>query len=62
MKFGPFLAWEFGLLNELQGLTMHDIPNLKSRLTGATAWAFSAREVFDNARGIGAAVLGRTCR
>ncbi|MBK6780978.1 MAG: RHS repeat-associated core domain-containing protein [Gemmatimonadetes bacterium] len=50
-QFGPFLAWQFGLLNELEGLVRHDLPNLGSRLTGKTAWAFSARDVFNNARG-----------
>ena len=46
----------FGVLNEIQGLLWHDLPDLRGRITGERAWAFHFNDFIDNEMGI---VCGR---
>jgi len=55
-RFGPLTTWTFGLLNEIQGLVLLDVPNLASRLARRTPWAFEPQDIVANAVGIGAAL------
>jgi RHS repeat-associated protein len=49
----------FGSANEAQGFLMHDIPRLRSRLRGQTAWAFQLDDFASNE--VGFACAGRRC-
>jgi RHS repeat-associated protein len=40
-----------GTVNELQGLVLHDIPNLPSRLSGRSNWAFQLEDFQANEKG-----------
>lgn len=43
-----------GVVNEAQGLILHDIPNMRSRMTGDSPWACQADDVKNNERGFSA--------
>nr|WP_246459764.1 RHS repeat-associated core domain-containing protein [Puniceicoccus vermicola] len=45
-------ARAYGVVNEVQGLVLHDIPRLRSRILGETPWAFSIDDLFMNEIGI----------
>ena len=45
-----------GIVNEVQGLILHDIPNLPSRLSGETPWAFQIDDIRANEVGIQRAI------
>jgi RHS repeat-associated protein len=51
-EFGRITARDLGMLNEIQGGLMHDLPNLRSRLSGDTRWAFQLQDLIDNEIGI----------
>ncbi|RMH87452.1 RHS repeat-associated core domain-containing protein, partial [Lysobacter pythonis] len=51
VKLGSGVARAAGVTNEAQGLAMHDIPNLRSRIRGESPWACQASDLADNERG-----------
>ncbi len=50
-EFGQTLAHLAGTANEIQGLVLHDIPNLSSRLEGNSPWAFQLKDFEANEKG-----------
>lgn len=58
-EFGVYRARFFGTTNEIQGLTWHDIPNLSSRLSGQSAWAFQFQDLSSNEVGFMMSVIER---
>jgi RHS repeat-associated protein len=50
-NFGIAGARIAGAGNELQGLILHDIPNIVDRVSGNTPWAFQWQDFMDNERG-----------
>lgn len=50
-NFGTAGARTAGVGNEIQGLVLHDIPNLGGRLSGEQPWAFQLQDLRDNERG-----------
>lgn len=54
-RMGTALARSSGVVNEAQGLVMHDIPNMQSRLSGDSAWACQTSDLANNERGFKAA-------
>ena len=55
LKYGGGLVRSAGIVNELQGLILYDIPDLPSRLDGSRPWAFSIDDLIANEKGIDAA-------
>jgi hypothetical protein len=55
-EYGSFWADVFGMGNEIQGLLMHDIPDLPGRIRGDRPWAFSLNDMWDNREGSNQAV------
>lgn len=53
-KISTGAARASGVVNEAQGLALHDIPNLRSRLQGKSPWACQADDVKNNERGFDA--------
>lgn len=53
-KISTGAARASGVVNEAQGLVLHDIPNLRSRLKGNSAWACQTDDVANNERGFAA--------
>lgn len=47
-QFGTTNARLLGIGNELQGLFLHDLTNLESRLDGTSPWAFQVEDLLDN--------------
>lgn len=56
-EFGVYRARFFGAANEMQGLVMHDVTNLKSRLSGQSAWAFQFQDLSSNEVGFMMSVI-----
>jgi RHS repeat-associated protein len=52
LEYGPGLARLAGILNEIQGLLLHDLPNLQGRLSGQQPWAFELEDIWSNELGI----------
>jgi RHS repeat-associated protein len=50
-RHGTNMSRAIGVGNEVQGLVLHDIPNLPSRLNGSRPWAFSPSDLVENERG-----------
>ena len=50
-KYGVFNASQFTDANEFLGFFMHDIPNLGSRLSGDSRWAFQFQDFQNNSAG-----------
>jgi hypothetical protein len=50
--YGPHLTRTYGVLNEIQGLVMHDLPDLRARLSGERPWAFQFSDLIANEVGI----------
>lgn len=50
-NFGTAGARIAGVGNEIQGLVLHDIPNLRGRISGEQPWAFQPQDLRDNERG-----------
>jgi RHS repeat-associated protein len=48
---GTGSARTFGAGNELQGLLLHDVPNLQSRIGGNSPWAFQTQDLSSNETG-----------
>jgi len=48
----PNLVDKAGIVNEVQGLLMHDIPDLKGRLEGTRPWACQIADIKANRQGI----------
>ena len=55
-RYGPFLTFEVGLLNEVRGL----IYDIRMRLQGRTSRAFELADIVNNTRGVLAAMV-RAC-
>ncbi len=47
-EYGVAEARVAGFVNELQGVALHDIPNLRSRINRTTPWAFQFRDIASN--------------
>jgi RHS repeat-associated protein len=56
-EVGPTTTRNLGVLNEIQGFIWHDLPHLRSRLSGQTPWAFQFDDLIDNEIGIWEALL-----
>lgn len=56
-QFGVYRARFFGAANEAQGLVMHDITNLQSRLSKQSAWAFQLQDLSSNEMGFMMSVI-----
>ncbi|MEO0552779.1 MAG: hypothetical protein AAF149_06260, partial [Bacteroidota bacterium] len=50
-KYGVINAKQFTSANEFLGFIMHDIPNLGSRLSGESTWAFEFQDFQNNSIG-----------
>lgn len=51
-EYGPTFTRIAGVVNELQGFVMHDIPDLPGRIRGERPWAFSLNDLRANEVGI----------
>jgi hypothetical protein len=51
-RYGPMTVRAAGIVNEIQGFAMHDVPNIVDRITGESDWAFSIDDIFANEAGI----------
>jgi hypothetical protein len=49
--YGTSAARFAGVGNEIQGLVLHDMPDLFGRITGKRPWAFQLEDLRDNERG-----------
>ena len=54
-RYGEGWGRTAGAANEFQGLVIHDLPNLQSRVSGRTEWAFQWQDLRSNERGFDAA-------
>ena len=54
-NFGTAGARAAGVGNEVQGLVLHDIPDIRGRISGERPWAFQWQDLKDNERGFQAA-------
>ncbi|MBL0361000.1 MAG: hypothetical protein IPP70_08070 [Elusimicrobia bacterium] len=52
LKHGSGITRTAGIVNELQGLILFDIPDLFGRMRGERPWAFSLEDIFANEKGI----------
>jgi len=59
-KYGNDVIRIFGATNELQGLILHDIPNIRRRILGETDWAFQLDDLLSNENGFSCSQLN-TC-
>jgi hypothetical protein len=55
-EYGPTFTRIAGVVNEVQGLVMHDIPDLPGRIRGERPWAFQLNDLRANEVGIQEAV------
>jgi RHS repeat-associated protein len=61
-RLGAGWARAAGIVNEAQGLILHDIPNfVRRRPWGETPWAFQPQDLADNERGFDAAKGSQSC-
>jgi hypothetical protein len=54
-EYGGNITRAYGVGNELQGLLMHDLPDLMNRLNGKRHWAFDWMDLAANEAGIASA-------
>jgi RHS repeat-associated protein len=55
-SYGEGVTTTMGVLNEVQGFVMHDLPDLDGRISGQSPWAFSVEDLEANKAGIDNAV------
>ena len=51
-EYGSALVRAAGVVNEIQGLILHDIPNLPARISGDSNWAFQWDDLMANEDGM----------
>ncbi len=59
LRYGPGITRSAGLVNELQGFILHDLPRLPSRINNNGPWAFQLSDLLHNEQGIQLAELLR---
>lgn len=57
--YGVEWARPFGIGNELQGLILHDIRHLASRVRGQSPWAFQLQDLLSNENGFSCVIINQ---